>query len=356
MKLFGKFLKEKRLSSGLKIKEISYRTKIDQAIISKIESGSRVASEKQLPLLASAYGISFIDVKKEYLVHKVMNLIQDEPNASEVLIAAESRIEYLTSLEKSHEIILSDELSARLLTIDQLVLEWKSRKPLKGTQLDKMVEYFAVQNTYESNRIEGNTLTYQETHLVINEGITIGGKSMREHLEAINHSEALDYLYDIVSTGSEIDRRLVLDLHRLILKTVDTDNAGRYRSVPVRISGSEHIPPQPFLLEKLMEEYFEHFSFIKRHTHPVIIAAEMHERLVSIHPFIDGNGRTARLVMNFILMSHGYPIIYLKGDHANRQLYYQALEGVQADNDPMPFYNLIIDRVESGLKEWISMI
>jgi len=122
------------------------------------------------------------------------------------------------------------------------------------------------------------------------------------------------------------------------------------------ISGSEHVPPQPFLLEKLMEEYFTHYERQKRILHPVLLAAEMHERLVSIHPFIDGNGRTSRLLMNFILLKNGYTIANLKGDYESRMAYYNALENVQVNNNPESFYNLILDKVEESLKEHLAMV
>lgn len=159
----------------------------------------------------------------------------------------------------------------------------------------------------------------QETSLVVQEGLTIGGKTMREHLEAVNH-------------------------------------AGRYRSVPVRISGSRHEPPQPYLLDKLMEDYFLHYEQQKRSLHPVILAADMHERLVSIHPFLDGNGRTARLVMNLVLLRNGFTIAILKGDAASRPAYYQALEKVQANNEPQVFYGLVMDAVERSLQGHLGMV
>lgn len=213
-----------------------------------------------------------------------------------------------------------------------------------------------VSYTYESNRIEGNTLSLQETHLVVNEGITIGGKSVREHLEAINHAEAVSYIEQLVTDKMDFGPRVLMELHYLILKGIDKENAGRYRKVPVRISGSEHVPPQPYMLEKLMEEYFLHYDQQKSILHPVILAAEMHERLVSIHPFVDGNGRTSRLVMNLILLKHGFTIANLKGDLSSRLAYYKALEAVQVENNPEVFYHLVADAVADSLKNHLDMV
>ena len=159
-----------------------------------------------------------------------------------------------------------------------------------------------------------------------------------------------------VPTKEDFNKRTLLEIHRLILKSIDNENAGRYRTVPVRISGSRHEPPQPYLLDKMMEDYFIHYEHQKKRLHPVLLAAEMHERLVSIHPFIDGNGRTSRLVMNFILLKHGYTVTSLKGDLNSRMAYYKALEEVQVNNDATVFYDLIIQEVIGSLNAHLKMV
>jgi Fic family protein len=269
---------------------------------------------------------------------------------------AESRVAYLSGQQALTMQELSTSIQEKLQKIDDLKAKWQSRRPLNPTQLQKMQEFFNVAYTFESNRIEGNTLTLQETHLVVNEGITIGGKSMKEHLEAINHAEAISYVEQLVTDQLDFSPRVLMELHYLILKGIDRNNAGKYRSVPVRISGSAHVPPQPFLLEKLMEEYFIHYDRQKKRLHPVILAAEMHERLVSIHPFIDGNGRSSRLVMNLILLRRGYTIANLKGDLTSRLAYYKALEAVQVDNNPEVFYHMVADAVKDSLERHLELV
>jgi len=190
---------------------------------------------------------------------------------------------------------------------------------------------------------------------VINEGLTIAGKSMREHLEAVNHHDAIQFVEELACKKEPFSKRSLMEIHFLILKGIDRENAGKYRSVPVRISGSEHIPPQPYLLDKLMEDYFLHYQQQKHTLHPVLLAAEMHERLVSIHPFIDGNGRTSRLVMNILLLNFGYTIANLKGDYESRITYYKALENVQVNNNPEPFYLLVIDTVTDSLNRHLEL-
>jgi transcriptional regulator with XRE-family HTH domain len=195
---FGTILREKRVSDGKKTKDISSASKIDQAIISKIENGSRMPTEKQLPLLASAYAIPFDELHKEYLVQKVLEVVQYVDFPENILSVAETRIEYLRNEQKPSSIELSEDILEQLNQLDLLKQKWVNQRPLEGIQLTKLREYFNIKNTFESNRIEGNTLTYQETQLVVNEGLTIGGKPLKDHLEAINHAEAVTYLYELV--------------------------------------------------------------------------------------------------------------------------------------------------------------
>ena len=217
-------------------------------------------------------------------------------------------------------------------------------------------EALKVEFLYESNRIEGNTLTLRETQLVINEGMTISGKSMREHLEAINHKEAILFIEDLVTQKMELSEYVLKQIHGIVLYGIDRENAGVYRKLPVAIAGSKHLPPQPYLLQDLMEDYFRFYELHKDDLHPVILAAEMHERLVSIHPFIDGNGRTSRLIMNLILLQHGFPLAIIGGDYESRMAYYDALEKVQTEDDKQSFILLIAAKVLSGLERYINIL
>lgn len=204
-----------------------------------------------------------------------------------------------------------------------------------------LIHALDIEYTFESNRIEGNTLTLRETGLVIDKGLTVGGKSMREHLEAINHYEAVLMLRELVQEKTALSESLIKQLHGLILRGIDRDNAGRYRSLPVLIAGSRHTPPQPWQVPMLMEECLRFYEDQRDQLHPVQLAAEMHERIVTIHPFIDGNGRTSRLVMNLILLQHGYPIANIPGDTENRLAYYAALETANLHGNKEPFALLI---------------
>ena len=246
-----------------------------------------------------------------------------------------------------------NELDDLLLRIDAMKTRLDTCRPLAGEQVQLALD---IEYTFESNRIEGNTLTLRETDLVVNKGLTVSGKSMREHLEAINHYEAILYIRDLASQGVALNEREIRNIHALVLRGIDRDNAGRYRSVPVMISGSRHVPPQPWAVPKLMEEYGLWLAGESLSLHPVLRAAEAHERLVTIHPFIDGNGRTARLVMNLILLANGYAIANIPGDTENRRAYYDALEKCNLDGRKADFLYLIAGYLLSSLRTLLERL
>lgn len=252
---------------------------------------------------------------------------------------------------------MNEELNKLLQECDTLKARLSGLRPLPAEALKKIEEAFAIEYTYESNRIEGNTLTLQETELVVNEGVTIAGKSMREHLEAINHAEAIDYIKDFAKNGIEISERTIKEIHALVLHGINRENAGRYRSVPVMISGSTHVPPQPYLLEKQMEDFIIKFREMEAEkVHPVLIAAFLHDELVRIHPFIDGNGRTSRLLMNLYLLRNGFTLVALKGNNEEKISYYKALEASHTENNPLDFQKVVAQAETTSLKRYLSVL
>lgn len=252
---------------------------------------------------------------------------------------------------------MENELSDILQACDNLKTILLRNRPLPSESLKKIEDALAIEYTYESNRIEGNTLTLQETELVVNEGVTISGKSLREHLEAINHSEAITYIKDFSKKSIEISQRTIKEIHALVLHGINKENAGCYRSVPVMISGSRHIPPQPYLIEKQMEDFMLHFQELQEKlTHPVLVAAYLHDELVRIHPFVDGNGRTARLLMNLYLLRNGYVIVNLKGGDESKLAYYSALEASHIDNRPEDFQKIVAEAEKAALERYLYIL
>ncbi|WP_278778066.1 Fic family protein [Bacteroides nordii] len=252
---------------------------------------------------------------------------------------------------------MSEDINVMLKEVDVQKEQLSALCPLPEEALKKIQDALDIEYTYESNRIEGNTLTLQETALVVNEGVTISGKSMREHLEAINHAEAISYIKDIAKQDIEISERTIKEIHALILHGIDRENAGRYRTVPVMISGSTHMPPQPYLIEKQVEDFILRLKQMEMEkVHPVLIAAYLHDELVRIHPFIDGNGRTSRLLMNLYLLRHGYVIITLKGSNDAKVNYYKALEKSHTEQLPEDFKKLVVEAEIAALRKYLSIM
>ncbi|HDN25950.1 MAG TPA: Fic family protein, partial [Thioploca sp.] len=207
--------------------------------------------------------------------------------------------------------------------LDLLKEKLEQYRPLPNAVVDNLHEELVLRWTYHSNAIEGNTLTLKETKVAL-EGITVGGKTLREHFEVINHRDAILFLDTLVRKSEVLSEWQIKNIHQLILKNIDDENAGRYRTINVTIAGAQHLPPDflhvPSQMTALMHEYQAEAS--KRH--PVEQAARLHCDLVKIHPFTDGNGRTARLLMNLELMKSGFPAAILPVER--RLAYYETLD------------------------------
>lgn len=344
-------IKQARQKKGLLVRELAAIIQVDAAIVSKFESGKRIPNKAQLALLAQALDLNLKDLLVLWLKEKIIYEIADEPMALEALYAAEEEIKY--SRKQENKVKISSALKQLLKQID----DYKAKiDKLRDFDSYRIAQALELEYTFESNRIEGNTLTLKETDLVINEGITINGKSMREHLEAINHSEAINYIKYLVEKNAIFNERELLSIHNLVLRGIDQQNAGNYRTVQVMIKGSKHMPPSHMVLKEKMDDFFNWYQLNKDGLHPVILAAELHERLVTIHPFVDGNGRTSRLLMNLILLKHGYVIANIKGDNTSRLAYYTALEQAQVEEDKSSFLMLVAQYELDAIKRYVSVL
>lgn len=236
--------------------------------------------------------------------------------------------------------------------IDQLKTQLDNLRPLPENTVRTLHEQQVLEWTYHSNAIEGNTLTLKETKVVL-EGITIGGKPLREHFEVINHKDAIDYVEAIVNNRETLDEWQIKSIHQLVLKNIDTKNAGAYRQENVVIAGAEHRPPNFLKLPELMADLMTWYKNAE-HLHPVECAARLHVDFVGIHPFVDGNGRTSRLLMNFELMRRGYlPVII---PVQTRFQYYEALDAAHVHGNYAPFIELIAQLEQMTLKHYLSVI
>lgn len=203
-------------------------------------------------------------------------------------------------------------------------------RPSSGVALQKIKEALSIEWTYNSNSIEGNTLSLSETQMVLQEGVTISGKSLREHFEVVNHETALNYLYELVDKNTIISSKDILSLHALVLRNIEDDFAGRIRNGGVRIAGANFIPPNAQKVSLLLDELIAFVIENPLNLNIIELATVFHHKFVWIHPFFDGNGRTVRLVMNLLLMKEGFPpAIILKNDRAK---YYDGLNNANKGN------------------------
>ncbi len=233
--------------------------------------------------------------------------------------------------------------------LDVLKTKLDSLRPLPSAALRNIHEDLVLRLTYHSNAIEGNTLTLQETKVVL-EGITVGGKTLREHFEAINHRDAILYVEEIVQRQEPFSEWQIRNIHRLILKNIDDENAGRYRIINVTIAGARHVPPDFLHMQEEMSRLVAWYFNEAQALHPVEQAAQLHADFVKIHPFVDGNGRTARLLMNLELLKRGFPAVVLPVER--RLAYYETLDRAHVEDDYEPFLQLIAECVEAGFEPY----
>lgn len=235
--------------------------------------------------------------------------------------------------------------------IDDLKRCLDSFRPLTAAESAGLAEAFDLEYTYESNRIEGNSLTLRETQVVLERGMTIGGKPLADHLEAISHRDALILIKSLAHGEKPIKPSVLLDINRIILRgSVYEDESGRFRIRPVRITGSRHTPPNWVVVPDRMDGLFADFErWHEEGKHPIEVAADLHFHIVRIHPFVDGNGRTARLIMNLYLLNNGYTIANLSGSNEDRKRYYDTLDQASLHENLDPFRTLIYEREKASL-------
>lgn len=230
-------------------------------------------------------------------------------------------------------------------------------RPFDSEQLKELDNYFRIGFTYSSNSIEGNTLTITETKILLEDGITVGGKPIKDYYEAAGHAQAYDYMLSVARTEQiDITEDIIKKLHYLFCHKLDQDEAGQYRKIQVYISGTEYLPPKAEEVPHLMEHFINQMQSSKRLMHPIEFAAICHKRLVDIHPFKDGNGRTARLLMNLILVNAGYGITSIPPVLRNE--YINALILSQRENNPNidTFIELIAECVIETERDYCRLL
>ncbi|MCG9792905.1 Fic family protein [Flavobacterium algicola] len=342
-------LKIAREQRGIKTRELAQLASIDQALISKFESGARKPTKEQILKLSTLLEINYDTLMVAWLKEKILYEIGDEPLALKAIKEAEDEIKYLRNASTT---TISRALQQLLNEIDILKQKRDNLLPSDVAMVRKAIE---INYTFESNRLDGNTLTQSETEMVITKGMTISGKSMREHLEAINHQEAIAHLKNLEDKTS-LNEKEVLTIHNLILRGINPSVAGSYRKEILVNEANSYSTSAPQEIAKDMEECLIWYEMNKSKLHPVLLAAKIHERLSHIHPFADGNGKTIRLIMNSILVQHGYTIATIKGDDATKANYYKAIEKALATKDDEDFQLFIAEVEKNSLEHYIANV
>lgn len=237
--------------------------------------------------------------------------------------------------------------------VDNLKDKLRSMRPLNQTELKRLREEFMIDNTYNSNAIEGNTLTLRETALIIQEGITIAEKPIKEHLDVIGHKDAFDYITALAEKNTVITEHIIKNIHSLVLMN-DADNRGIYRRIPVSILGAAHTPPEPYLVPERMERLIADYTTARREKHVIEAVSEFHLQFEGIHPFIDGNGRTGRLILNLELIKAGYLPVNIK--FSDRKKYYDCFDEYETSSNPDMLIELISDYETQELKRYIKIL
>ncbi len=246
---------------------------------------------------------------------------------------------------------MNQRIQEQLDRIHALKKQINALRPLSQSELHELKKWYDVTYTFHSNAIEGNSLTLEETRVVVEDGLTVEGHPLRELIEAKNHKEMIDELVNVVKEKRSIDETLVLKFFRIFMKDIDDTNAGRYRDVQVYITGEEQLPPPATDVPRLMNELFAWYEEATTDTDPVLLAFVFHYRFVKIHPFIDGNGRLARILTNLILMRAGYPLMIVPV--VRRREYIAGLKSTAPQDQFILFMGEVL--VEN-MKDYLRMV
>ena len=341
---YGYFLNNLRNNTGKKYKKQLYCSAND---IIKRDSVSEVTSVeyKTVKEMAEDWGLSERRVRLLCQNGEIDGVVQN----GRAYLIPETAVKPVDKRYRKNKNI-SPLYRAIFAKIDELKHKLNLRRPLTQGELKRLQEEFMIEFTYDSNAIEGNTLTLQETAMVL-EGITIDTKPLKDHLDVVGHKEAFGYVKRIVAEKTSFSERVIQEIHSLVLMDRPEDR-GRYRRIPVRIMGASHEPPQPYLVPIQMEQLIDEVK--KEQLHPIEAAALFHLKFEGIHPFIDGNGRTGRLILNFMLMQNGYPPINVK--FADRRNYYEGFETYYKNGDSAPMVKMIAQYIEEQLNLYLRIL
>ena len=341
-------LKNAREKKGMTTRALGKLLGIDQALICKFEKGTRKPTFAQVEKLATILEIDYQNLLIIWLKEKIIHEIGQSDYALKAIDLVKEELE---NNNKSIPTTISKNLQDFIEGIETLKKQLLYINPYHNARTFQALE---LEYVFESNKIESNDFTLQEVNMVINKGLTISGKTMREHLELINHNEALRYIKQQVELGTVLNEQLLLSIHAILLRGINTEGAGTYRKMGMTNYGHNSPALDAVLIQKEIENLFNWFEDNKTLLHPIIIAAEMHLRLVLISPFLENNGETSRLLMNFILLQNGYVIANIKGDDEPKLDYFKAIEKARNTSEKEDFLFFIAQTERDSLIRFLE--
>lgn len=329
-------LKNAREQKGLKTREVAQILSIDQALISKFESGTRRPTKDQILKLSQLLEIDYETIMIAWLKEKIMYEIGEEEFALKALLLVEQEI------QNNKKIINSAVLSSMQFILDEIESLKNQILSFQHYDLHRISKILELEFISESNRLNGNSLTLQETKSVINEGLTISGKSMQEHLEAVNLQEAIGYIKDLNQKKAPVTEKEFLLIHTLILRGIKPETSGKYKNEP--------------LIVREMNLFFNWYEANKSNLHPIFLASEAHLKIMTISPFENGNVQIANVLMNWILLQNSYVFATIQGNENNINEYLAVLEECQNKNDKSFFVNYILRIEKENLIRAIELV
>lgn len=328
-------LKNAREKKGLKTREVAQLLKIDQALISKFESGTRKPTKDQITKLAQLLEIDYETLMTAWLKEKILYEIGDEEFALKALLLAEQEIQ---NKKKEINSIIISSFQTILDEIETLKNKIQSFNHFELRRISKTLE---LEFIFKSIYLNGNSLTMEETKSVINEGMTIAGKSMQNHLEAINFQETVLHIKDLNQKKISLNEKDLLSIHNLIFKGIESENSGKYK--------------KDSLVIREMNSFFNWFDSHKNNLHPIILASEVYLKILEINPFENGNLQMANLILNWILLQNNYAYAAIEGDKNSVNEYLSILEESQIKNDKSIFINYILRIEKENLNRAVQL-
>jgi Fic family protein len=329
-------LKNAREQKELKTREVAQLLEIDQALISKFESGTRKPTKEQISKLSQLLEIDFETLMIAWLKEKILYEIGDEEFALKALFLVEQEI------QNNKKIISSGVLFSIQSVLDEIEILKKQIQSFQHFDLHRISKILELEFISESNRLNGNSLTFQETKSVINEGLTISGKSMHEHLEAVNLQETLGYIKDLNQKKVSLSEKELLTIHNLILRGIKPENSGKYKN--------DH------LIIREMNLFFNWYETNKNNIHPILLASEVHLKIMTISPFENANIQIANLIMNWILLQNGFVFATIQGNENQINEYLSILKECQNKSDSSLFVNFILRIEKENLLHAIELV